>query len=269
DIEPGTYLIDPDKIESAITPRTRVIIPVHLYGLPCDMERIGAVARAHDLRVIEDACQAHGARYRGRPTGAFGDAACFSFYPAKNLGTVGEGGIMVTDDAALAERARRLRSHGEARRYVHDEAGWNLRLSEILAAAVRVQLPRLNTWNEGRRRVAMWYAETLADLPVQLPSVPAGREHVYHLYVVEVDDRESVRAALDASGVHSAVHYPSPIHKQRAYSALGLNGALPVTEAVAPRILSLPMFPEMTRDQVGAVASALEAALRERAAAVR
>ncbi len=269
DIERGTYVMDAGKIEAAITPRTRAIIPVHLYGLPSDMERVATIARTHGLRVIEDACQAHGARYRGRRTGALGDAACFSFYPAKNLGTVGEGGIVVTDDAALAGRARRLRSHGEVRRYVHDEPGWNLRLSEILAAAVRVQLPHLDAWNRQRRQAAAWYDEALAGLPVQVPSAPEGREHVYHLYVVEVDERERVRAVLDERGVGTGIHYPVPVHQQRAYGRLGLDGALPVTESIAPRILSLPMFPEITRDQVQAVAAALEAALPVRAGAVR
>jgi dTDP-4-amino-4,6-dideoxygalactose transaminase len=261
DIDPATYLIDPDAVEAAITPRTRAIVPVHLYGLPCDMPRLRAIAAKHGLAVIEDACQAHGARIGGRRAGSFGDAACFSFYPAKNLGTIGEGGMLVTNDAALAARARRLRSHGESARYVHDEPGWNLRLSEILAAAVRVQLPHLDDWNERRREAAGAYADALQRLPLRLPAEPSGREHVYHLYVVQTDERDAVRAALQSRGIGTGVHYPVPVHLQQAYAELGLARALPVTEAAASRILSLPMFPEITRAQVDAVAAALEAAV--------
>ena len=261
DIDPETYLIDIDAVEAAISPRTRAIIPVHLYGLPCDMDRLSSIARGHGVALIEDACQAHGARFGGRRVGSFGDAGCFSFYPAKNLGTTGEGGILVTDDAALAARARRLRSHGESARYVHDEPGWNLRLSEVLAAAVRVQLPRLDEWNERRRAAARLYAGALLGLPLRLPAEPRDREHVYHLYVVETADRDGVRASLQSRGIATAVHYPAPVHMQRAYAHLGLAGALPVTEAAAANILSLPMYPEITAAQVDAVASALDAAI--------
>jgi dTDP-4-amino-4,6-dideoxygalactose transaminase len=262
DIEPDTYLMDAAGLEAAITPRTRAVIPVHLFGLACDMDAIAAIAQRHGLAVIEDACQAHGATFRGAAAGSFGDAACFSFYPAKNVGSVGEGGMLVTRDPLLAERARSLRSHGEVRRYEHVEPGWNLRLSEILAAAVRVELRHAEVWNAGRRRVAGWYAEALAGLPLRLPVQPEDREHVFHLYVVQLDDRDAVRAELQRRGVDTGIHYPTPIHLTPAYRRLALApGTLPITEAAAPRILSLPMFPELTSGQVARVAGALREAL--------
>lgn len=263
DVEPDTYLLDATKLEAVITPRTRAIIPVHLYGLMCDMDAIMAIARAHKLFVVEDACQAHGATFAGRPAGSFGDVACFSFYPAKNIGSVGEGGMLVTPNAELAARARMLRGHGETKRYYHAEPGWNLRLSEVLAAAVRIQLRHAAAWNEGRRRVAGWYAEALAGLPLQRPVTPDGREHVFHLNVVQVEHRDDLRTALDARGIGTGIHYPVPVHQQDAYRSLGLvAGDFPVTDAAAPRLLSLPMFPEMTREQVAYVAESLSALVR-------
>lgn len=263
DAQTDTYLIDPDAVRAAITPRTRAIIPVHLYGLVCDMDAIVSIARDHRLTVIEDACQAHGATYRGARAGAIGDFGCFSLYPAKNLGTIGEGGLVTTNNANAAERMRVLRSHGEIRRYEHVEPGWNLRLSEILAAATRVQLRHLAEWNERRRNVAGWYAEALRDLPLQLPMQPDERSHVFHLYVVQTDNRDGVRAALAEAGVGTAVHYPTPVHQQAAYRSLRIApGALPVAEAAAPRLLSLPMYPEMTHEHVSIVAEALTAALK-------
>ena len=262
DMEPDTYLMDPAKFEAAITPRTRAVIPVHLYGLMCDMHAINAIARRHGLRVIEDACQAHGAKLGDAVAGSMSDAACFSFYPAKNLGTLGEGGMVVTRDPVFAKRMRSLRSHGESERYHHSEPGWNLRLGEIQAATTRVQLEHLSGWNEGRRRVAGWYAESLAGLEHQMPVAPAGREHVYHLYVVQVDERDRIREELTAAGIGTGVHYPVPVHEQQAYRSLGLTAAdLPVTSAVAGRLLSLPMFPEMTHEQVGLVAASLAQAI--------
>jgi dTDP-4-amino-4,6-dideoxygalactose transaminase len=259
DVEPDTYLMDAALIEAAITPRTKALIPVHLYGLMCDMDAITAIARRHRLALIEDACQSHGATFNGAP--GFGDVICYSFYPGKNLGTIGEGGMAVTRDATLAARMRSLRSHGEVTRYHHVEPGWNFRLSEILAAATRVQLRHLADWNAGRRQVASWYADALRGLPLQLPATPRGREHVFHLYVVQVDDRDAVRAALEADGIGTGIHYPLPIHLQEAYRSLGLGpGSMPVTEAAARRILSLPMFPEITREQVDYVAEALRRA---------
>jgi dTDP-4-amino-4,6-dideoxygalactose transaminase len=262
DIDAVTYGMNPALIEAAITPRTRAIIPVHLYGLPCDMDAINTVARRHSLAVIEDACQAHGATYNGLRTGALGEAACYSFYPSKNLGTIGEGGMIVTRDAQLARRMRSLRSHGERTRYVHDEPGHNMRLAEIPAAAARIQLRMLDEWNERRRLVAAWYRDSLAGLPIALPAEATGREHVYHLYVVQVDDRDAVRARLTDAGIGTGVHYPLPVHRQRAYASLGRDeGSLPVTERACERVLSLPMYAEMTRDQVHTVARSLALAI--------
>ncbi len=262
DIDPATYLMDPRFAEAAITPRTRAIIAVHLYGQPCDMDAINAIAGRHGLRVIEDACQAHGARYRGKRAGALSDVACFSFYPAKNLGTTGEGGMLVTNEEAIARNARLMRSHGEEERYVHRVAGWNFRMPELLAAATRAQLPHLDDWNEQRRAAAAAYDVRLRGLPLGLPFVAPDRDHVFHQYIVECDGRDAVRAALARRGIGTAVHYPLPVHRQRAYASLGLGpGSLPVTERVAERILSLPMFPEISDEQIGAVAEALAAAM--------
>jgi dTDP-4-amino-4,6-dideoxygalactose transaminase len=270
DVEPDTYLMDPARFERAITERTRAVIPVHLYGLMCDMPAINAIARKHGLAVVEDACQAHGAAVGESMAGSLSDAACFSFYPAKNLGTIGEGGMVVTRDAALAARIRSLRSHGETQRYHHDEPGWNLRLGEIQAAATRIQLRHLSNWNDGRRRVAARYAEALASLPLQLPIEPTGRRHVYHLYVVQCDGRDALREQLGDAGIGTGVHYPVPLHEQPAYRSLGFTAAdLPVTSAAAPRLLSLPMYAEMTRTQVDDVAGCLARALRQPAVAAR
>jgi dTDP-4-amino-4,6-dideoxygalactose transaminase len=264
DIDEATHLIDPASLESAITPRTKAVIPVHLYGLPCDMVAITSIARRQGIAVIEDACQAHGAIFGSRRAGSLGDIACFSFYPSKNLGTIGEGGIVVTRRADLATRMRSLRSHGEATRYYHSEPGWNLRLAEIPAAAARIQLRYLDEWNAKRRQLAEWYDEALDGLPLHLPRTPDGREHVYHLYVVRAKDRDALRASLADAGVGTGVHYPLPVHRQQAYASLGMGeGSLPVTEAAAREVISLPMFPEMTREQVeyiaGCIAKALEA----------
>lgn len=262
DVCPDTYLMDPAAFAAAITERTKAVIPVHLYGLVCEMNAICAIAAQHDIAVIEDACQAHGATYQGVPAGAFGDAACFSFYPAKNLGTLGEGGIMVTRRADVAARARALRSHGETRRYEHVEPGLNLRLSELLAAMARVQLPCVLEWNEQRRTVAGWYAEALRGLPVQLPSQPAAQQHAFHLYVVLTEGRDNVRSRMQALGIDTGIHYPTPIHQTDAYRNIRVrHGELSVTESIAPRLLSLPMFPELTEQDVCRVATALQHAL--------
>lgn len=268
DIDAATYTMDPALLEAAITSRTRAVIPAHVYGLPCDMDAISAVARRRDLVVIEDAAQAHGATYHGRRTGSLGHVACYSLYPSKNMGTIGEGGIIVTDDETLARRMRSLRSHGERTRYMHEEPGHNMRLAEIPAAAARIQLRMLEGWNERRRQVATWYTSALAGLPLTLPVEPAGREHVYHLYVVQVDDRDTVRARLTDGGIGTAVHYPIGAHQQQAYASLGMPaGSLPVTESACARVLSLPMYAEMTRDQVDDVARSLAAALTSTTAA--
>jgi dTDP-4-amino-4,6-dideoxygalactose transaminase len=267
DIESGTYLMDASLLEAAITPRTRAIIPVHLYGQLCDMDAINAIASKHRIPVVEDACQAHGATYRGRRAGSLAAAGCFSFYPAKNLGTIGEGGILVTDSADIAEQARLIRGHGEIERYHHSVRGLNLRMPELMAAAVRVQLPHLDAWNVARRQVAAWYIEALNGSPVATPAALPDRGHVYHLFVVETDARDALRALLTEKGVGTGVHYPVPVHRQPAFLD-SRPPELSVTEAVTGRILSLPMYPELQRDQVQYVADALRSALPARGAAL-
>jgi len=259
DVSPDTYTIDVAQAEAAITPRTKAIIAVHLYGLPADMDQLRALADKHGLLLVEDAAQAHGARYRGRRAGSLGDVACFSLYPSKNLGTLGEGGIILTSDGGLATRMRALRSHGEVDRYASQEPGYNFRMPELMAAMARVQLPHLDAWNAERRQVGAWYAEALAGLPVVIPHVPADREHVYHLYVVQTERRDAVRQALSERGVGTAVHYPLAVHQQQAYRSLGVS--LPETERLAARVLSLPMYPNLSQDDVMYVGEALRAAL--------
>lgn len=252
DIDPRTYLMDPALLEAAITPRTKAIIPVHLYGQIADMDAILSVAKRHGLPVLEDACQAHRAIYKGRLAGSMGVAGCFSFYPSKNLGTIGEGGAVVTNDEALAARMRMLRDHGQSRRYYHDEVGYNYRMAALQAAALRIKLPYLDTWNAARRTHAQHYAELLAGLPVITPETAPHGEPVYHLYVIRAADREDLRRHLAAQGVGTGIHYPVPIHLQRAYT--GGSAILPVTEQVASEILSLPMYAELTNHQIEAVA---------------
>jgi dTDP-4-amino-4,6-dideoxygalactose transaminase len=265
DVDPRTHNLDPTLIEAAITPRTRAVLPVHLYGRMADLPAIGAVARARGLAVIEDAAQAHGAWLladgRPRRAGAWGDLACFSFYPSKNLGALGDAGALTTDDAALAERLRRLRMYGWGEKYVTSEAGGrNSRLDEIQAAALRVKLRHLEGWNAARVERAGWYRELLAGLPLALPAAEPG--HVYHLLVVASERRDELRRRLLAAGVGCDVHYPLPTHLQPAYRDLGYQpGDLPVSEALAGQILSLPLYPELSRAEVEAVAAAVRAAL--------
>ena len=262
-MHPGSYNLDPARIEAAITPRTRAIPPVHLYGQPADLAPILEIARPRGLKVVEDACQAHGARYRGRPVGAFGDAACFSFYPAKNLGAYGDGGAVVTDDDHLAERLRMLRNHGQREKYVHHIEGYCDRLDNLQAAVLGVKLPHLDRWNALRREHARLYGELLADLPeVVTPYVMPGVEHVYHLYVVQVPNRDNVQAALKAAGIETGIHYPLPLHQQPAYARLRYAPEdFPITADMAPRLLSLPMYPELTAEQIHYVAANLKEAL--------
>ena len=267
DIDPSTYTMDSGALEGAITSRTKAVIPVHLYGHAADMDRILEIARRHDLRVIEDCAQAHGARYRGRVVGSLGDVGCFSFYPTKNLGALGDGGAVESRDPALAEKVRLLREYGwtPAARYVSQSPGMNSRLDELQAAILRVKLRHLDVWTEQRRQVASWYAE-LAPKGVTLPVEAYGSEHVYHLFVVRVPDRDAVRAKLADRGIGTGIHYPVPIHLQPAYSTAheAISGAvqtLPHTEAAAREILSLPMYPLLTRWQVNAVTAALRDAI--------
>jgi dTDP-4-amino-4,6-dideoxygalactose transaminase len=266
DIDYRTMLIDPTDVERKVTARTRAIIPVHLYGRVCDIEALGHIARRYGLKVIEDACQAHGARDFGANAGALGDAGCLSFYPTKNLGTVGEGGMVLTNDDAIAARVASLRNHGQAERHVHTEPGYNYRMPELQAAALRVLLPHLEEWNAARVRAAGWYNRGLFGTELRLPEAGAWGSHVYHLYVVRSRERERLRAELSAAGIGTAVHYPSPIHLQPAYGYLGWRrGSLPVTEHAVEEILSLPMHPHITEPEVEAVCASVRAATQHRA----
>jgi dTDP-4-amino-4,6-dideoxygalactose transaminase len=258
DCDPLTYTIDVTRIEAAITPRTRAILPVHLYGQPAEMDAISAIAGAHGLVVIEDACQAHGARDSGRRAGSLGDAAAFSFYPAKNLGAQGDGGIVVTDDELVAERLRRLRNYGASDKYRSESIGYNRRLDTMQAAMLRVKLARLDSWNAARRRHASQYDAALADVALSRPWTRDGVEHVWHLYVVEVPDRDGVRERLAGCGIDTGIHYPIPVHLQPAYRDLGYaRGDFPVAEHCAGAILSLPMYPELPDGAAERVAAAL------------
>ena len=246
-----SYEIDPGAVRRAITVRTKAIIPVHLYGQAADMDPILALAREHGLRVIEDAAQAHGATYKGRPCGSLGDVGCFSFYPGKNLGAYGDGGAITTNDPQVAHQVRMLRNYGQSKKYYHDVAGWNSRLDTVQAAVLQVKLKRLHGWNDARRRHADAYGKGLAGLPLVLPKEMPGNRHIYHLFVVRVKGRDALLDALAKKGVYCGIHYPVPIHLQEAYKDLRLGrGSFPVTERVATELLSLPMFPELTAEQV-------------------
>ncbi len=250
DIHPATANLDPERIEAAITARTRAIVPVHLYGRPADLDPILALAARHDLPVVEDACQAHGARYRGRRVGGFGQAAAFSFYPTKNLGAYGEGGALTTDSDGVARLARALRHHGETRRYLHEHIGYNYRMEGFQGAVLRVKLRRLDAWTARRQEIARVYRARLAGARVEIPEDDPRAESVYPLFVVYVDARDQVREALAARGVGTAVHYPRPIHLQTAYAWLGhLPGSFPHAERACERVLSMPLYPEMTIEQ--------------------
>ncbi len=264
DVDPRTYNLDPGKVEAAITPRTKAILPVHLYGQPADLAPILEIARRRGLKVIEDCAQAHGARYRGQRVGTFGDAACFSFYPGKNLGAYGDGGAVVTNDDAIADRVRLLRNHGQRDKYTHMVEGYCHRLDNLQAAVLLVKLPRLDGWNAGRRRAAAAYDHLLAGVPgVVTPFVLPGVEPVYHLYVVQVPERDRVQAALKAAGIETGIHYPVPLHQQPAYARMGCRPEdYPVSAALSPTILSLPMFPEITEEQIARVVDALKRALQ-------
>jgi dTDP-3-amino-3,4,6-trideoxy-alpha-D-glucose transaminase len=259
DVDPVTGLMTAELVEQALTERVRCVMPVHLYGATVDMDPILELARSHRIAVIEDACQAHGARYKGRRVGSLGDAGCFSFYPAKNLGAWGDGGAVVTDDAVLAARVQLLRSHGERPRYRHRVVGTTARLDGLQAAILRVKLRRLDEWNAQRRWAADELRRALRGADVELPLLPvADGDHVYHLFVIGCDDREGLRDHLAARGIASAVHYPVAVHRAEAYADLGLEaGSLPVSEAMADRVCSLPIFPGMTSGQIEAVAAAV------------
>jgi dTDP-3-amino-3,4,6-trideoxy-alpha-D-glucose transaminase len=258
-VEPdaSTFNINPGKLEAAITKRTRAIIPVHLYGQPADMGPIRAVAERHGLRIIEDAAQAHGARSDGKRTGGLGDCACFSFYPGKNLGCFGDGGAVTTDDADLAEQLRLLRNYGSRQKYHHDTAGINSRLDELQAAFLRVKLRHLDNWNQRRAILADRYRQALADVPcLRLPAVAVSAESVWHLFVVRHPRRDELQHHLAKAGIGAQVHYPIPAHRTNAYAAGGWRGGpLPVAERLANEVLSLPIGPHLTTEQVRQVCS--------------
>ena len=260
---PGGPNIDAGRIEAAITPRTRAIMPVHLYGEPADMDAIATLARRHGLRVVEDVAQAQGAKVHGRRTGALGDAGAHSFFPTKNFGAFGDGGAVTTDDDGLADRLRVLRNYGSKVKYVNLERGVNSRLDEMQAAFLRVKLPRLDAWNEHRRRLAARYDDRLAGIPgLGLPQVPQWATPVWHLYVVRTARRADLVAALDKAGIGSLIHYPIPPHLQRAYADLGLGkGAFPLAETLAETVLSLPMGAHMPESAVDEVAAVVRGAL--------
>ena len=258
-VEPDalTFNIDPTLIEVAITSRTRVILPVHLYGQPADMEAILAVARKHGLRVLEDGAQAHGARYKGKRLGAHGDAVTWSFYPGKNLGAMGDGGAVTTNDPKIADRIRVLRNYGSRVKYVNEVQGYNSRLDPLQAAILRVKLAKLDEWNALRRVIAERYQQGLANCGLRLPHVPEWAEPAWHLYVVQHPQRGALQQALADAGVGTLIHYPIPPHRQQAYAHVGLEqGAFPLAERMADQVLSLPMGPHLQADQVGIVIAA-------------
>ena len=262
-VEPraATGNIDPERVEAAIGPRTRAIVPVHLYGQPADLDPVLEIAARHGLPVVEDAAQAHGARYKGRRIGAHGVAATWSFYPGKNLGALGDGGAVTTDDADLARKVRELANYGSAEKYVHDERGVNSRLDEIQAAVLSVKLARLDAWNERRRTIAARYLGALADTPLALPAVPNWAEPVWHLFAARHAERDGFRERLAARGVATLVHYPIPAHRQGAYADAGhAANAFPVANDLSATLVSLPIGPHMTGEQVDTVIDAVREA---------
>jgi dTDP-4-amino-4,6-dideoxygalactose transaminase len=258
DIDDATFNLDPALVEKAITPRTKAIMPVHLYGLPCDLNPLLEISRRRGIPLVEDAAQAHGAKYHGKSVGTFGIMSGFSFYPGKNLGAYGEGGALVTNDEKLAARARSLREHGSTVRYYHDEIGYNYRMDGIQGGVLGVKLPHLADWNLGRRRVANQYGKLLKDTPLQLPCEPQGLESAWHLYVVRHPQREALKKHLEANKVGCALHYPLPLHLQKCFASLGhKKGDFPVTEKAAEQCLSLPIYAELSDDQVQRVSEVI------------
>lgn len=251
EVDSRTYTLDPKRIPEALTPRTKAVIPVHLYGQPADMDPIMVLAREHSLKVLEDAAQAHGARYRGRRVGSLGDAAAFSFYPGKNLGALGDAGAITTSDATLARRVKQLGNYGSERKYEHREKGVNARLDEIQAAVLRVKLRSLDEWNARRVRVAQRYQAALADAGIVLPFVPACTEPVWHLYVIRSEQRDALQQRLQAGGVQTLIHYPTPPHRQEAYADLApALGEFPIADSLARDMLSIPIGPHLSDAEV-------------------
>lgn len=258
DVDPVHYTLDPSLLAGVLSPLTKAVVAVHLYGQPADLDAIGRFCRERGLALIEDVAQAHGARWQGRPVGSFGQVACFSCYPTKNLGAIGDGGIVTTSDAALAARMRVLREYGWEKRYISKLAGQNSRLDELQAAILRVKLRHLDRANESRRQLAARYRQLLEDCPrVRLPETRPGSEHVFHLFVVRTDRRDALLAHLKAQDILAAIHYPMPIHLQPAYHGRIRCSPMPVTESLAGTVLSLPLYPELTTDDVATVARAI------------
>ena len=270
DIDPDTFNIDPAKIEAAITPKTKAIIPVHLYGQPCDMDPIIDIAKRHNLFVIEDACQAIGAEYKGKKVGTIGDIGCFSFYPTKNLGTMGDGGMLTTNSQYIKDRVIALRNHGGAIRYHHDEIGVNSRLDEIQAAILRVKLPYIDKWNSARREHAKYYNELFANCSlIETPKELDNAYCVYHQYTVKIPNRDEVHKMLGEAGIGAMIYYPIPLHLQKVHAKYNFSeGMLPNTEKNTKLVLSLPMFAEITKEEQQEVAKTLIEIVEKTAAAV-
>jgi len=263
DIEPDTFNMDVTKIEAKITKKTKAIIPVHLYGHPVDMDGLMQIAKKHNLRVVEDCAQSFGAEFKNKKTGAFGDIGCFSFFPSKNLGCYGDGGMVVTDDSKLAEHMLSLRNHGSRVRYYHDEIGYNSRLDEIQAAILRIKFKHIDEYNAKRNANAALYAKYLSVPGIQTPREENGSKHVFHQYTIRVKNRDAVKKKLDDGNVTSSmIYYPVPLHLQTAYKDLGMKqGSLPMAEQAALEVLSLPMYPELTEEQIKQAAEAVKKAL--------
>lgn len=260
-VEPDehTYNLDPERIKAAITPRTKAIIPVHLYGQPADLDPILDIARQHGLKILEDGAQAHGARYKGRNIGAHSDAVAWSFYPGKNLGAIGDAGAVTTNDPHIAEQVKMLRNYGSKVKYINEITGYNSRLDPLQAAALKVKLGVLDEWNDRRREIAQLYLEHLADTDLVLPYVPEWADPVWHLFVVRTAKRDALQKHLEASGIGTLIHYPIPPHRQQAYAHMGLlEGSLPLSEVIHREVLSLPIGPHLSLEQVGRVVKAIQ-----------
>jgi dTDP-4-amino-4,6-dideoxygalactose transaminase len=263
DVTEDTMLMDPALIGQAITTNTKAIVPVHLYGQSCDMDAIMEIARKHGLKVVEDAAQAHGGRWRGQRVGSIGDAATFSFYPGKNLGAFGDAGAVVSQDEELIERIRMLANHGRLEKYTHKMEGVNSRLDGMQAAILRVKLRHLDEWNAKRRRIADAYREQLTDRGITLPAVHENAEPVWHLFVIRIGERERLQSLLKEEGIATGIHYPVPLHEQPAYEDRRASYSLPVTERAAQEVLSLPMYAELTQEQIEAVCNTVSSAFAE------
>jgi dTDP-4-amino-4,6-dideoxygalactose transaminase len=262
DIDPDTFTMDPEQIERRITPNTRAVVVVHLYGQCADMDKIIHIAKKHDIKVIEDCAQAHGAFYKDRHAGCIGDAAAFSFYPTKNLGAYGDAGMVVTNDNDIAEKARMLRNYGQDKRYHHAFRGMNSRMDELQAAILKAKLPFLDGWIERRRQIASQYISAFESLEIILPREAPDTKHSYHLFVIRVNDRDRFRENMNRQSVNTDIHYPTPVHLQPAYAEYAHQGKfLPITEAQAEEIVSLPIYPELTYEETEHVIRSVTASL--------